>query len=146
MHYAGDLRGLIRPLSPGQLEAIICEKLRLCETVGCCSCGHGTDSSITCSQLEHEQASNGPFSMAVSAAHGPTKDQIPSWVIVAWETRAGLHFEINLDATAPWPGIVSLWEELRTYGYLWISSTNRATGPEDHPAADQFRPRMRGAQ
>lgn len=140
-HYAVDVRFIAdESLTPGELQAVACEELKLCESVGCYRCGLGDREEVTCNQLESAEAG---YELQVSASEGPqTWTGAPGWMLVSWFSRGALHFELTLDEM-PAVGLMSnFFTRLRTLGICSVSCTNRAATPLEHPAS--FVPQFRG--
>lgn len=138
-HYAGDIRFYPDAnLTPGDFEALVCRTLGMCEAIGCHGCGIGDDPALSCNQLESTTAEHGAYELTVSASEGPHSGTgCPGWLVLAWWSRAGLHFEINLDESTSFVALARLWAALRGYGYLDLTFSNRTATPAEHPAACQ---------
>lgn len=143
-HYAGDIRFYPDAnLTPGGLKELVCERLGLCEAIGCYRCGMGDNPAITCNQMDSTDGAG--YELQAGTSEGPQAyTGCPGWMVLAWWSRAGLHFEINLDEAAGFAGLASLWAALRSYGYLDLTFSNRTATTAEHPAS--VRPIFRSAQ
>lgn len=140
--YAVDIRAINDPaLTPGTIQTIACEELKLCESVGCYRCGMGDNPAITCNQLESDEAG---YELAVSASEGPQSwTNAPGWKLVSWRSPGALHFELQMDEVPDADLLRSFFARLHGYGLLHVTITNRASTPQEHPAAVMPRFRSR---
>ncbi len=139
--YAVDIRAINdETLTPGLVQEIACEELKLCESIGCYRCGMGDREEITCNQLESDVAG---YELQVSASEGPqTFTGAPGWLLVSWMSRGALHFELSLDEGVDAELTNAFFNRLHSLGILSVSMTNRSATPGEHPASlmPQFRP------